>query len=194
MGAHVYVTLLGFGRRVVAARAPFASVREADDRLVVTCGASRRVVAVDEPISAALSPDSVVADVIAGPTVDGWWVDGGPYVAPFPEGWTVEATGDDAPTFFFVGTHEDMVHIETPQNIPSVDRLIAPGESVVARGASWVEVAYAHEGRPWTQRRTIVAEDDVPRGVVVAQAPSASFGAARALHLSIVEQVVFKAR
>lgn len=195
MGGHVYVTVIGYGKRIVPAAAPCSFTRESDGTVVIRRGTLHRRLTVDDVAAPKLDPACKTADIIAGPTFEDWCLDAGIYVTPFPVGWTVEVTGDVVPAFYFVGSTQDAVFVETARNIPTADQLVAAHESVIERGTAafpWAEVSYAHQGTTWIQRRTIVGESSTPRGMVVAQAPSAAFAAARALHQAIVDDIVFR--
>jgi hypothetical protein len=192
---HVYVTACGFGKRIVAARSPLECVREAGGAVVVTVGANTKRVFRDDPPAAGLTDGCHVADVIAGPQWPDWYLEAGPYRIRFPEGWTVVVPGGTTPAYFLVASGDRAVFVQTAQNVPAGDRLIAPGDSVLDRGTrgpfEWVEVSYPHEGGMWRQRRVVVGVDARPRALVVAQAPQSSFAAARELLTAIVDGIVF---
>lgn len=193
-GGHVYVTLIGHGKRVVPASAPCSFLRESD-AVVVERGERRRRVTVDDAVARALDPACETADVLSDPAIEDWCIDAGLYLTPFPRGWRVEVTGDVVPAFYFVGDQQDAVFVETAERIPTAEQLVAPHESVVERGTSpfpWAEVSYAHDGQTWIQRRAIVGDASTPRAMVVAQAPRAAFEAARALHRIVVDDIVFR--
>jgi hypothetical protein len=192
---HVYVTPVGFGKRIIAVGSPFTCARRPADKVLVTLGSKPLVVSRDLAPAEGLSPDCEVADVVAGPTLTDWFIHAGPYLTPFPAGWTVDVPGGISPAFFLVGTQQDTVFVETATNVPREKRLVAPHESLVADGTSgpfeWVEVSYSHEGRTWRQRRTVVGVEGSARGVVFAQAPTENFQRARELQRTIAEGVVF---
>lgn len=44
---HVFVTPIGFGKRIVAAASPFSCVRQSDDSVLVSRGSGRRLIVGD---------------------------------------------------------------------------------------------------------------------------------------------------
>lgn len=191
---HVYVTVIGFAKRIIPVRSPVEFRLANRNGLKVSLTHSEpfpeRQVAPDSPVDRLAGIDQV-ADVVAGPELAEWWLDAGAYRIPLPAGWTAIATGEATPAFDLVQDPERSVFIQTAVRRP--ETLIAPGQQIVSAGtddrSEWVEVSYLLDGVAWLQRHALM-RSPVP-ALITAQAPAAVFPDARALHQVLVRRSIF---
>jgi hypothetical protein len=196
--AHVYVTVTGYGKRIVPADSPCEFMIEADGALRVTATASTpctvRRISRDAPADLGREPDPV-ADVIDGPAPREWWLDAGPYALPLPHDWTALITGETQPAFYLVQHPDRAMFVQTARNRPTIESLVTPDQSIVDRGADQfaerIEVSYDHEGRRWLQCHALMRAS--PPTVVTVQSPAESFADARAAQLMLVQRLAFPA-
>jgi hypothetical protein len=190
---HVYVTVIGFAKRIIPIRSP-VEFRIANGTVVTvslthTEPVPVRQVAPDSRVDRAMGLDPV-ADVATGPALDEWWLDVGVYQVPLPAGWTALVTGETNPAFYLIQDPERSVWVQTAARRPAT--LIAPGQQVVSEGADdraeWVEVAYRLDGVSWLQRHALM-RSSVPV-LITAQAPAAVFPDARTLHEVLVRRSI----
>jgi hypothetical protein len=194
-GGHVYVTISGFGKRIVPVSSPFEFHLGLDGAIAVTVGDKRTIITTARAPVASLSANSEVADVVVGPQDTSWRIDAGKFSMPFPPGWIVFSDGGVLPPFFLEGPLERTLFVQIANNIPTGDDLVATGQTVVARDSvgpfESLELAYRHEGRAWLQRHTVLTRENRPYAVLTAQAPAEVFSDARDLHVSIASSIVF---
>ncbi len=165
---HVFTVISGFGLRVIP-RAPYrASLGPNSNELDVEHdspdgGRFARVVADREggytsKIDAATASLRDVVDVEAGPKLDRWHLDARWFLAPLPRGFALHSVAADSPSpFDLVGPNDCLIFAQSPQQVPDIATLCGPGQTILDRGADWLEVAYVHEGSSWWQRHQIAA-------------------------------------
>jgi hypothetical protein len=88
-----------------------------------------------------------------------------------------EASGKlgESALFHLFGPGDSLIFLQTPQHVPPLDRLVAPGQSVSNRGTTarsqWIDLRYAHAGRQWAQRHDVFERGDMTF-VMTAQCPA----------------------
>lgn len=157
--SHIYVAASGYGLRVIPRSAPYRyRLSSEPPNLEVECcdgGEWRFAVVIPtgggyrSRIAEPAESLAEVADIVAGPDYDGWWLDTSRYRVPLPPGWT--AVSDQiSPPFDLVGPDGSLVYIQTPGRQPSLSDLPSPGQDVLGTGGDalgeWIDVAYVHEG------------------------------------------------
>ena len=193
---HIYVVASGYGKRVVPASAPFELARSDDDTLIATATSGEaprtRRIATDSPVDHGDAPDPV-ADIVDGPARNEWWLETSVYSVPLPSGWTAVITGEVSPAFDLVREPNRAIFIQTARNRPALENLAAPGQTLVARGddedADWVELSYAHEGRLWRQRHSLLRTRAV--AMITAQSPADDFAEIRETQQALTRRVLF---
>ena len=110
----------------------------------------RRRIAVDALLDR--GPSDALAEISDGPARDEWWLETAVYSVPFPAEWTAIITGGVSPAFDLVREANRAIFVQTARNRPTLETLVAPGQTVVARGsddyADWLELSYVHDERP----------------------------------------------
>lgn len=175
---HVFCTLVGFGLRVIP-RAPFRVRLAPGGRppaLEVEhdgpAGTASARVLPDDRGGHACEPSEAahVLDVEPGPAADDAWLVDAPFVRfPLPADFCLHSVPADSPSpFDLVGPDDALIYAQAPRRLPPLERMFGPGQRAVARGATWIELEYEHDGRPWWQRHELFGD-----GVVfTAQAPA----------------------
>ena len=150
MSRHILIVASGFGLRVIPTTAPY--------RFATDPNGSRLRVDVDGPRSRGgyvdpTHPEGLVeiADVLPGPTWNGWWLESSPYRVRLPPRWTAFVSGEiDPAPFDLVSADGGLIYIQTPRASPSARDLVARGQDLVRSwrddAAEWVDVSYIHEG------------------------------------------------
>jgi hypothetical protein len=192
---HVYVTAAGYSKRVVPANVPFEFAIADNDTLIATPvwrdAPPSRHVSPDAPVDRSGWADRVV-DVVHGPGRREWWLDTGVYSVPLPRGWTAIVSGEVSPAFDLV-RGECAIFVQTARNRPSLDALATTGQRETARGADdradWVELSYAHDGRAWVQRHSLLRQQS--NAMITGQGPADEFGDVRAVQEEMCRRVVF---
>jgi hypothetical protein len=190
---HVYAVASGFGLRVIPAGSPCTFTLRADTLEVGYDDLRAHVPAAATPGDLLAPSGAHVADIVAGPCFDAWWIETSRYRIPLPLGWSAIATGALNPSAFdLVGPGDALVFVQTPSQVPPIERMIAPGQQVAGRGSdarsAWVELHYEHAGATWVQRHEVVRVGDADL-VVAAQATEAVFEATRGTLLYLVASV-----
>ncbi len=190
---HVYAVASGFGLRVIPAGSPCTFTLRAEGLDVGYDDLRAHVPAAARHGDLLAPSGACVADIVAGPRFDAWWIETSRYRIPLPLGWSAIATGELSPSVFdLVGPGDALVFVQTPSQVPAIERMIAPGQQVARRGSdaqsAWVELHYEHAGATWVQRHDVVrvGETDL---VVTAQATDAVFEATRGTLLHLVASV-----
>jgi hypothetical protein len=194
---HVYVAVSGYGKRVVPAGTPIEFALAEDETLLATAtwedSPQTRRIATNAPSDRRTADP--VATVVDGPVRREWWLDtGGVYSVALPRGWTAVVTGEVSPAFYLVREPDRSIFVQTARNRPALDRLAAPGQTVVARGddevADWVELSYVHEGRLWRQRHELLRTRAV--AMITGQSPDDDFADVREAQQELTRRAVFQ--
>ena len=199
--SHIYTVASGFGLRVVPVDAPyeFRLGPEPHDLDVERWDNGRRLIARITPgkgggYSSNVGEDARslddVADIMAGPALDRWWLETSVYRVPLPKRW--RAVAERAPQsamFDLVGPDGSLIFIQTPRKVPDPSWLVAPGQQLHGHGrgerSRWIEVRYHHEAQAWAQRHDVVELDGVTC-VVTAQCPVTSLSSIATTRQAVV--------
>jgi hypothetical protein len=185
----------GYGKRIIPTATPIEFSRSEGDALIATATrgsvVQRRRIAVDAPLDRG-APDAV-AEIIDGPARDEWWLETTLYAVPHPAGWTAIVTGDVSPAFDLVREPNCAIFIQTARNRPTLETLVAPGQTVVARGsddyADWLELSYVHDELPWRQRHSLMRTRAV--AMITGQSPADDFADVRSTQQELTRRAVF---
>jgi hypothetical protein len=189
MSGHVYVVVSGFQRRIIPSAAPYRVTRDRERiRVEVEVVGGWRS-AVYEPAS---ETSDDVADAVAGPDWNDWWLETTRYRIPFPDGWTAHASGTVDPVAFdLVSPEGAMIYVQTPRVLPSAQSLASHGElrrTWNDHTGDWLDVSYVRNGATWIQRYCVRVLDESPI-VITAQAETSSLARTMECHARIATDI-----
>ena len=156
---HVFVVASGFGKRVIPTGAPVQFELGLAGALNVTIDDQSAIVTPDQHPSDA---SSRIADVVEGPSWAGWWLQTTLYRVPLPAGWVAHASGSIEPSAFdLLGPGESLIFIQTPRHVPTIDQMVAPGQTILERSfiprAELITLGYFDQEHDYRQHHAIVA-------------------------------------
>lgn len=183
MNLHVYARVSGFGWSLLPF-APFLFERVPHRRNSVSVvhldvDGPKRVAlefSEDAPIldlGKGVNRLSDVLELLEGPGWDHWRIETSVYSVRWPEGFAVQST-PDPPGFELIGPGDTLIYLQGPlerRNLPNLDRMIGPGQTIHQLGSDWVELDYLHESAPWRQTHRLLDFGPNDAVVVTSQAP-----------------------